>query len=152
MKPTPPGWPRISSSLIYDDANKAIEWLGKAFGFTVRLKVEDEKGGVAHSELTFGDGVIMVSSAKDAGARGIYKTPAQSLRRPRRTASWCTSTTSKRTTRARPRPARRSPPRSRCTTTGQSTGPIEATARSTSKATAGGSANACAARLKVRSV
>jgi uncharacterized glyoxalase superfamily protein PhnB len=78
MKPTPPGWPRISSSLIYDDANKAIEWLGKAFGFTVRLKVEDEKGGVAHSELTFGDGVIMVSSAKDAGARGLYKSP-QSL-------------------------------------------------------------------------
>jgi uncharacterized glyoxalase superfamily protein PhnB len=75
MKPTPPGWPRITPSLIYDDANKAIEWLGKAFGFAVRLKVEDEKGGVAHSELTFGDGVIMVSSSKDAGARGVYKSP-----------------------------------------------------------------------------
>src|SRR5689334_1929932 len=33
MKPTPPGWPRISSSLYYEDPKAAIEWLCKAFGF-----------------------------------------------------------------------------------------------------------------------
>ncbi len=39
MKPAPPGWTRISSSLYYDDAAKAIDWLCDAFGFTVRIKV-----------------------------------------------------------------------------------------------------------------
>lgn len=64
MKPTPPGWPRISSSLYYDDAHAAIDWLCRAFGFEVRLKVEADDGSIAHSELVFGDGVIMVSSPK----------------------------------------------------------------------------------------
>ena len=46
MKPTPPGWPRISSSVCYQDPAKAIDWLCNAFGFEVRLKVEgdDEEG------------------------------------------------------------------------------------------------------------
>ena len=39
MKPTPPGWPRISTALYYDDAAEAIDWLCKAFGFELRLKV-----------------------------------------------------------------------------------------------------------------
>jgi uncharacterized glyoxalase superfamily protein PhnB len=64
MKPTPPGWPRISSSLRYDDASKAIEWLCRAFGFEVRLKVEGDGGRIEHSELTFGDGLVMVGDAK----------------------------------------------------------------------------------------
>ena len=64
MKPTPQGWPRISSSLIYEDAAKAIDWLCRAFGFEVRLKVEGDGGRIEHSELVFGDGLIMVSSPK----------------------------------------------------------------------------------------
>jgi uncharacterized glyoxalase superfamily protein PhnB len=64
MKPTPPGWPRVSSSLYYLDAAKAIDWLCRAFGFEVRLKVEGEGGKIEHSELAFGDdGLIMVSEA-----------------------------------------------------------------------------------------
>lgn len=62
MKQTPKGWPRISSCIFYDDASKAIEWLGEAFGFEVRLRVDGEGGRVEHSELTFGDGLIMVGS------------------------------------------------------------------------------------------
>jgi uncharacterized glyoxalase superfamily protein PhnB len=61
MKPTPPGWPRISTSLYNEDANAAIDWLSRAFGFEVRLKVEGDGGRVEHSELTFGEGVIMVA-------------------------------------------------------------------------------------------
>jgi uncharacterized glyoxalase superfamily protein PhnB len=63
MKPTPKGWPRISSAVFYDDAAKAIDWLCQAFGFEVRLKVEGEGGTIEHSELTFGDGLIMVGTA-----------------------------------------------------------------------------------------
>ena len=64
MKPTPPGWPRISSGLYYEDAKAAIDWLCRAFGFEVRLIVEGDQGRIEHSELTFGDGLIMVGSAK----------------------------------------------------------------------------------------
>jgi uncharacterized glyoxalase superfamily protein PhnB len=60
MKNTAQGWPRISASIFYDDAAAAIDWLCKAFGFEVRLKVEGDKGRIEHSELVFGDGVIMV--------------------------------------------------------------------------------------------
>jgi uncharacterized glyoxalase superfamily protein PhnB len=64
MKPTPLGWPRISSALFYEDAAAAIDWLCRAFGFGVRLKVEGESGSIVHSELTFGaDGLIMVASS-----------------------------------------------------------------------------------------
>ncbi|HEY8145149.1 MAG TPA: VOC family protein [Kofleriaceae bacterium] len=66
MKPTPPDWPRISTSLYYDEAAKAIDWLCRAFGFELRLKVDGEGGQIVHSELSYGDGVIMVSESKDS--------------------------------------------------------------------------------------
>jgi uncharacterized glyoxalase superfamily protein PhnB len=73
MKPTPKGWPRVSVSLYYQDASKAIDWLCNAFGFEVRLKVEGEGGRIEHSELVFGEGVIMVGEearAQDKGRMG----------------------------------------------------------------------------------
>jgi len=70
MKPTPTGWPRVSSGLTYRDANAAIDFLCTAFGFDVRLKVDGEGGRVEHSELTYGDGMVMVSSAKDRSSSG----------------------------------------------------------------------------------
>ena len=64
MKPTPPGWPRISSSVSYENPAKAIDWLCNAFGFEVRIKVEGDDGSIVHSELVFGEGVIMLGEAK----------------------------------------------------------------------------------------
>lgn len=66
MKSTPAGWPRISTSIFYDDAATAIDWLCRAFGFEVRLKVEGEGGSIEHSELVFGEGLIMVGQAGHA--------------------------------------------------------------------------------------
>jgi uncharacterized glyoxalase superfamily protein PhnB len=63
MKNPPSGWPRISSAVFYDDPAAAIEWLCRAFDFEVRLKVEGEGGTIEHSELVFGDGLIMVGGA-----------------------------------------------------------------------------------------
>jgi len=63
MKTTPAGWPRISVAIFYDDALAAIEWLCRAFDFEVRLKVLAADGRVAHSELVYGGGVIMVGQA-----------------------------------------------------------------------------------------
>ncbi len=69
MRPTPPGWPRISAALFYDDPRRAIDWLCEAFGFAIRLVVEGENGRVEHSELELGDGLIMVAGAGPEHAR-----------------------------------------------------------------------------------
>jgi uncharacterized glyoxalase superfamily protein PhnB len=69
MKPTPQGWPRISSGLYYRDAAAMIDWLCRAFGFEVRLRVAGEDGRVAHSELTYGDGVIMLGQERGGAAQ-----------------------------------------------------------------------------------
>jgi uncharacterized glyoxalase superfamily protein PhnB len=54
--PLPRGYPRISSSLAYDNSAAAIDWLCKAFGFEVSLRVDGEAGAVVHSELVIGSG------------------------------------------------------------------------------------------------
>jgi uncharacterized glyoxalase superfamily protein PhnB len=64
MKAAPNNWPRISSSIYYRDAAKMIDWLCDAFGFEVRLKVEGDNGRIEHSELTYGDGLIMVGEER----------------------------------------------------------------------------------------
>ena len=69
MKQPPAGWPRISSSLFYDDAAAAIDWLVRAFDFRLRLRIEGEGGRIEHSELTYGDGLIMVGEARRGAAR-----------------------------------------------------------------------------------
>src|SRR5678816_2053366 len=71
MKKPPIGWPRISSAVFYDDAAKAIDFLCRAFGFEVRLKIEGEDGRIHHSELTFGEGLIMVGSTGVKSERAV---------------------------------------------------------------------------------
>jgi uncharacterized glyoxalase superfamily protein PhnB len=63
MKTPPAGWPRMSASVYYLDPLAAIDWLVRAFGFDVRLKIVGEDGHLAHSELTFGEAVVMVGAA-----------------------------------------------------------------------------------------
>lgn len=79
MNPTPKGWPRISSGLTCDDPQAAIDWLCKAFGFEVRLKVEGDEGQVVHSELTYGDGVIMVGGKKSADDKFAFLTSPRAV-------------------------------------------------------------------------
>jgi uncharacterized glyoxalase superfamily protein PhnB len=67
MQPAPKDWPRFSSSVFYQDAAAAIDWLCNTFGFEVRLRVEGEGGRIEHSELTYGEGLVMVSQ-EDTGA------------------------------------------------------------------------------------
>jgi len=67
-KPPPKDWPRVSVSVYYEDPRSAIDWLCRAFGFEVRLKVEGEGGRIEHSELDFGEGLVMVD-----GAGELYK-------------------------------------------------------------------------------
>lgn len=83
MKPTPAGWPRLSCGIFYDDPKSAIDFLCRAFGFRVRLLVEGEDGRVEHSELEYGDALVMVGQAgpdrrHDAAVPMVRRSP-QSL-------------------------------------------------------------------------
>jgi uncharacterized glyoxalase superfamily protein PhnB len=49
----------------YQDAPAAIEWLAKAFGFEMLMRVPSPEGGIAHAELRLGPGPIMLGSMRD---------------------------------------------------------------------------------------
>ena len=51
--------------LRYRDAPRMIAWLGEVFGFERHAVHEDGKGGIAHAQLTLGDGMIMLGSARE---------------------------------------------------------------------------------------
>src|SRR3954471_594912 len=74
-KQPPKGWPRISTSLAYRQAGPAIDWLCKAFGFEVQLKVEGEGGVIHHSELVLGGGMVMIGDGDGSKDRGWRKSP-----------------------------------------------------------------------------
>ncbi len=46
----------------YRDAPKAMAWLCSVFGFEEQLVVPDSDGGVAHAQLRFGNGMVMLGS------------------------------------------------------------------------------------------
>ena len=77
MKPPPAGWPRISPGVYYRDASRMIDWLCQAFGFACKLKVEGEGGCIEHSELVYGEGLIMVGEAL-SGEQRRFETDRQS--------------------------------------------------------------------------
>jgi uncharacterized glyoxalase superfamily protein PhnB len=74
-KPAPKGWPRVSVGIYYNDAVTAIDWLCKAFGFEVQLKIEGEGGRIEHSELVLGGGLVMVGDATLERGRPWVKSP-----------------------------------------------------------------------------
>ncbi len=52
----------LSSALFYRDPRAALAWLEKAFGFELTMLLETAEGDVAHSQMSYGDGTIMVGS------------------------------------------------------------------------------------------
>ncbi len=60
----PAARPGIYPCLTYQDAPAMIAWLERAFGFTPRLVVADDTGGVRHAELSLGDSVLMLNSER----------------------------------------------------------------------------------------
>ncbi len=70
----------IIPGMRYRDAHAAIDWLCDVLGFERRLVVPDGSGGVAHAELTLGNGMIMLGSHReDADDRVTAPTPNGSL-------------------------------------------------------------------------
>ncbi len=54
----------VIPGLRYADAAAAIDWLCRAFGFELHLVVPEEDGLIAHAQLTFGNGMIMLGSVR----------------------------------------------------------------------------------------
>lgn len=52
----------LSSAVVYKDPRAALKFLEEAFGFELTLLLEDEQGNVAHSQMNWGDGIVMVGS------------------------------------------------------------------------------------------
>ncbi len=52
-------------AIRYRDAVAAIDWLCEAFGFERHLVVPGEGGAIAHAQLAFGNGMVMLGSARD---------------------------------------------------------------------------------------
>ncbi|MDZ7693940.1 MAG: VOC family protein [Balneolaceae bacterium] len=65
----------LVQALRYRDAPAAIEWLCRVFGFEKRLVVPGDEGTIIHSQLTFGNGMIMVSSVQDTEFGQYMKQP-----------------------------------------------------------------------------
>jgi len=53
----------VIPALRYRDAKAAIDWLCRAFGFEQHLVVPGDGNTIAHAQLSFGNGMIMLSSA-----------------------------------------------------------------------------------------
>lgn len=54
-------------ALRYTDAHAAIDWLGRAFGFETREIHDGPDGTVAHAEMTFAGGIVMLGSEPAGG-------------------------------------------------------------------------------------
>jgi uncharacterized glyoxalase superfamily protein PhnB len=54
--------PSVVPALFYQNPKAALEFLQKAFGFELELLIEDEAGNLQHSQLRFGDGLVMVGT------------------------------------------------------------------------------------------
>lgn len=54
----------IYPCLFYHDAGSAIAWLETAFGFVKRMAIPGPDGTIAHSELSLGSSVVMVSTSR----------------------------------------------------------------------------------------
>ena len=61
--------PTFYPSLRYEDAPAAIEWLERTFGFERRMVVPGPGDTIAHAELSYGDGIVMLGSGTDYGSR-----------------------------------------------------------------------------------
>jgi uncharacterized glyoxalase superfamily protein PhnB len=65
--------PNIYPFLRFADAEAALEWLGRAFGFKERVvyRSEGDTGTIHHAEISLGPGIVMFGQG-DPADHGIY--------------------------------------------------------------------------------
>lgn len=61
--------PTVTATLFptatYSNAPHAVRWLQDAFGFAEKAVYPTEDGRIAHAELSYGNGILMLGSARD---------------------------------------------------------------------------------------
>ena len=65
----------VCPGLRYRDAQAAIDWLCKIFGFEQKALYKNEDGTIGHAELTLGGGMVMLSSMKNDEHAQRYRAP-----------------------------------------------------------------------------
>jgi uncharacterized glyoxalase superfamily protein PhnB len=63
--------PSIFPSMRFADADTALDWLGRAFGFEAGDVHRDDAGVVRHAEMSLGNGAIMFGQG-DPTRTGVY--------------------------------------------------------------------------------
>ena len=66
--------PNVYPFLRFDDADAALEWLGRAFGFkehAVYRSGENNRGLIHHAQISLGPGIVMLGQG-DPDEHGIY--------------------------------------------------------------------------------
>ncbi len=61
--PLPTGKQRIIPYLTYKNPSAAIEFLGKAFGFSETMRLAMPDGRIGHAEIELGNNTLMLASA-----------------------------------------------------------------------------------------
>jgi uncharacterized glyoxalase superfamily protein PhnB len=67
----------IMPCLRYRDAPAAIDWLCNTLGFQASMVVPNEDGSIAHAQLSYGNGMVMLSSIFDTEFGRLLKQPSQ---------------------------------------------------------------------------
>ncbi|MBV9714844.1 MAG: extradiol dioxygenase, partial [Solirubrobacterales bacterium] len=62
--------PNIFPAVRYRDAEAALGWLKRAFGFSERAVYRGDDGRIAHAELQLGDGLVMFGQWAENGWLG----------------------------------------------------------------------------------
>ena len=63
--------PNIYPALQYADADTALEWLSRAFGFQEYVVYRSDEGKIQHAEMSLGPGMIMFGQG-DQGPQSVY--------------------------------------------------------------------------------
>jgi PhnB protein len=79
VKAIPDGYPQVTPYLCVDGAAAAIDFYGRVFGATERMRMGGPDGKVGHAELAIGSGLVMLADEfpemGQQSPRGLGGTP-----------------------------------------------------------------------------
>ncbi len=61
----PSGFHTITPNIVVDDAEEAVAFVKKAFGFVENYRMTTSSGTIAHCELKLGDSIVNLGASMD---------------------------------------------------------------------------------------
>lgn len=65
----------IIPCMRYRNAPEAIQWLRKTFGFEELFSASEQDGTLAHAQLGFGNGMVMIGSVRKSPLNNLMRQP-----------------------------------------------------------------------------